>query len=53
MEKCIDISKHQTAFDAVKCKAAGITTVICRMAYSYNEDVKAYAYMPAVNAHVR
>ena len=46
MEKCIDISKHQTAFDAVKCKSAGVNTVICRLAYSANEDVKAGTYMP-------
>ena len=50
MEKCIDISKHQTAFDAAKCKAAGITTVICRLAYSSYEDVKAGVYMPAVKS---
>ena len=54
MEKCIDISKHQTSFNAAVCKAAGITTVICRMAYSANEDIKAAAYMPAVkNAGMR
>lgn len=50
MEKCIDISKHQTAFNAAVCKAAGITTVICRMAYGTSEDSKAAAYMPAVKS---
>lgn len=50
MEKCIDISKHQTSFNAAVCKAAGVTTVICRMAYSANEDIKAAAYMPAVKS---
>ena len=50
MEKCIDISKHQTAFNSAVCKAAGITTVICRMAYGTSEDSKAAAYMPAVKS---
>ncbi len=50
MEKCIDISKHQTSFNAAVCKAAGITTVICRMAYGASEDSKAAAYMPAVKS---
>lgn len=50
MEKCIDISKHQTAFNAAVCKAAGITTVICRMAYGASEDSKVAAYMPAVKS---
>ena len=54
MEKCIDISKHQTAFNAATCRAAGVTTVICRLAYSTSEDSKAAAYMPAVkNAGMR
>ena len=44
MKKCIDISKHQTAFNAVTCKNAGISTVICRLAYGAAVDQKLYAY---------
>ena len=50
MEKCIDISRHQTAFDAAKCKNAGITTVMCRLAYGKSKDVKADIYMKAVKS---
>ena len=50
MEKCIDISKHQTAFNASVCKTAGVTTVICRLAYGTSEDVKAGTYMQAVKS---
>lgn len=45
MEKCIDVSKHQTAFDAKKCKKAGVTTVIGRLAYSINADNTALNYI--------
>lgn len=38
VEKCIDISKHQTKFNAAACKQAGVTTVICRLAYGSGED---------------
>lgn len=38
IEKCIDISKHQTKFNAAACKQAGVTTVICRLAYGSSED---------------
>ena len=38
LEKCIDISKHQTSLNAAACKQAGITTVICRLAYGSSED---------------
>lgn len=47
MEKCIDISKHQTAFDAGKCKSAGISTVICRLAYGASTDARLSQYAPA------
>lgn len=47
-EKCIDISKHQTDFNAAACKLAGVTTVMCRLAYGSSEDTKARAYFGGV-----
>lgn len=38
LERCIDISKHQTEFNAAACKLTGVTTVICRLAYGSSED---------------
>ena len=48
MEKCIDISKHQTSFNATTCKKENIGTVICRLAYSNTADTKLATYAPAV-----
>ncbi len=45
MEKCIDISKHQTAFNVERCKTSGITTVIGRLAYAGSKDKVAMTYM--------
>lgn len=45
MERCIDISKHQTAFNVAKCKSAGVTTVIGRLAYAGSKDKIATTYM--------
>lgn len=48
MEKCIDISKHQTAFNPSKCKSAGVKSVMCRFAYSTSEDKKLADYSALV-----
>ena len=45
IEKCIDISKHQTSFNAAACKQQGVTTVLCRLAYGSSED-------KCLNAHI-
>lgn len=49
-EKSIDISKHQTFFDAQKCKDAGVTTVLCRLAYGASTDSKVSTYLPAAKS---
>ena len=45
LNKCIDISKHQTNFNAAACKLAGVDTVLCRFAYGSSED-------KLLNAHI-
>lgn len=50
MEKALDISKHQSTFNALTAKARGIDTVICRCAYATSKDVKWDVFAPAVNA---
>lgn len=45
LKKCIDISKHQTSFNAAACKQKGVDTVICRLAYGSSED-------KCLNAHI-
>jgi Lyzozyme M1 (1,4-beta-N-acetylmuramidase) len=48
VEKCLDISKHQGTFNAQAAKAAGITAVITRCAYSQGTDVKLAEFAPAI-----
>ena len=45
IEKCIDISRHQTSFNAAACRQQGVTTVLCRLAYGAKED-------KCLNAHI-
>lgn len=47
MERCIDISKHQSSYSPAVCKAAGVSTVICRLAYGAGLDTKLAVYAPA------
>ena len=47
MEKCIDISKHQSAFNPAISKAKGVNTIICRFAYAGSQDVKLAEYFTA------
>ena len=48
IEKCLDISKHQATFNAQVAKAAGITAVIARCAYSTSTDVKLAQFAPEI-----
>ena len=50
MEKMLDISKHQTSFDASTAKAQGISTTLCRCAYASSKDICWDAFAPAVQA---
>lgn len=45
--KGIDISKHQSTFDAAKAKAAGVELVVCRAAYSTVKDIRWDAFTAA------
>ena len=40
MIKALDISAHQSTFDAAKAKAAGIGLVVCRAAYGTAKDTR-------------
>lgn len=50
MKKALDISKHQSTFNALTAKAQGINTVICRCAYATSKDVKWDTFASAVKA---
>jgi GH25 family lysozyme M1 (1,4-beta-N-acetylmuramidase) len=45
MKKCIDISKHQTAFNATTCANSGVSIVLGRLAYGTTKDTKAIEYI--------
>lgn len=44
MKKALDISRHQTAYNAAVTKARGINTVLCRAAYAASKDSTFDAY---------
>ena len=50
MQKALDISKHQSSFNASTARAQGISTTICRCAYANSKDVCWDAFAPAVQA---
>ncbi len=48
--KMLDISKHQSTFNASVAASKGIRTVICRCAYATSEDVKWKQFSSAVKS---
>lgn len=50
MHKALDISKHQSTFDALIAKSQGIEMVICRCAYATSRDARWDTFAPAVKA---
>ena len=50
VKRAIDISKHQSCFNAATAKSQGISTTICRCAYAASKDVCWDAFAPAVQA---
>lgn len=50
MKKALDISKHQSSFNAATAKVQGIEMVFCRCAYATSKDVKWDVFAPAVKA---
>lgn len=50
MKKALDISKHQSCFNAATAKAQGISTTICRCAYATSKDIKWDTFASAVKA---
>ena len=50
MQKALDISKHQSSFNASTARAQGISTTICRCAYAASKDICWDAFAPAVQA---
>lgn len=50
MKKALDISKHQSCFNAATAKSQGISTTICRCAYATSKDIKWDLFAPAVKA---
>ena len=48
MKKALDISKHQSCFNAATAKSQGISTTICRCAYAASKDVCWDTFAPAV-----
>lgn len=50
MRKSLDISKHQSSFNAATAKAQGISTTICRCAYASSKDICWDTFAPAVQA---
>lgn len=48
MIKALDISKHQSTFNAVTAKSNGVEMVICRCAYATSKDVKWDTFAPSV-----
>lgn len=50
MKKALDISKHQSSFNAATAKAKGISTTICRCAYASSKDICWDTFAPAVQA---
>lgn len=47
MKKALDISKHQTAYNAAVAAARGISAVFCRVAYAETKDPKFEEYAAA------
>ena len=50
MKKALDISKHQSSFNAATAKSQGISTTICRCAYGASKDICWDTFAPAVQA---
>lgn len=48
LKKSLDISKHQSTFNAVTAKSNGVEMVICRCAYATSKDVKWDTFAPSV-----
>lgn len=48
LKKMLDISKHQSSFNAATAKAQGISTTICRCAYATSKDICWDTFAPAV-----
>ena len=48
--RALDISKHQSTFNAQTAKLQGIEMVICRCAYATGKDTKWDTFAPAVKA---
>ena len=48
MKKALDISKHQSSFNAATAKSQGISTTICRCAYGASKDICWDTFAPAV-----
>lgn len=46
-QKAVDASKHQTAYDPIKCKSSGISTVLFRVAYATTKDKTFDSYVSA------
>ena len=50
LKKMLDVSKHQTSFNATAAKAQGIATTLCRCAYASSKDICWDTFVPAVQA---
>lgn len=50
MKKALDISKHQSTFNASTAKAQGIEMVLCRCAYATSKDVRWDTFATAVQS---
>ena len=50
MKKALDISKHQSSFNAATARAQGISATICRCAYATGKDICWDTFAPAVQA---
>lgn len=50
MKKALDISKHQSSFNAAIAKTQGISATICRCAYGASKDIKWDTFASAVKA---
>lgn len=48
MQKALDISKHQSTFNALTAKSQGIDMIICRCAYATSKDIKWDTFAPSV-----
>lgn len=50
MKRALDISKHQSTFNAQTAKAQGIEVVICRCAYAASKDIRWDTFTTTVQA---